>query len=185
MVGARGFEPPTLSSRTMRATKLRHAPTEGARSTEPADDTPRPGEAAMTAPPGPCPREQVSVGGREPDRVVADVLRRTVLGRAVVHPQRSPLRLRDVVADRDVERPAAARAARRHRVLVHERPAGPVEDRDPEARLEHVGVAGDPRGIAGRGPERRPVHEDRRQDVLVVVAGPAGPRARCPRCRRS
>ena len=31
MVGARGFEPPTSSSRTMRATKLRHAPTEGAR----------------------------------------------------------------------------------------------------------------------------------------------------------
>jgi hypothetical protein len=28
MVGARGFEPPTLSSRTTRATKLRHAPTE-------------------------------------------------------------------------------------------------------------------------------------------------------------
>ena len=27
-VGARGFEPPTSSSRTMRATKLRHAPTE-------------------------------------------------------------------------------------------------------------------------------------------------------------
>ena len=27
MVGARGFEPPTSSSRTMRATKLRHAPT--------------------------------------------------------------------------------------------------------------------------------------------------------------
>ena len=32
MVGARGFEPPTSSSRTMRAAKLRHAPTEGARS---------------------------------------------------------------------------------------------------------------------------------------------------------
>ena len=31
MVGARGFEPPTSSSRTMRATRLRHAPTEGAR----------------------------------------------------------------------------------------------------------------------------------------------------------
>ena len=31
MVGARGFEPPTSSSRTMRATKLRHAPTESAR----------------------------------------------------------------------------------------------------------------------------------------------------------
>ena len=31
LVGARGFEPPTSSSRTMRATKLRHAPTEGAR----------------------------------------------------------------------------------------------------------------------------------------------------------
>src|SRR4051794_618109 len=28
VVGARGFEPPTSSSRTMRATKLRHAPTE-------------------------------------------------------------------------------------------------------------------------------------------------------------
>jgi hypothetical protein len=28
MVGARGFEPPTLSSRTTRATKLRHAPTD-------------------------------------------------------------------------------------------------------------------------------------------------------------
>ena len=40
LVGARGFEPPTSSSRTMRATKLRHAPTEGARFTEPADDTP-------------------------------------------------------------------------------------------------------------------------------------------------
>jgi hypothetical protein len=39
LVGARGFEPPTSSSRTMRATKLRHAPTEGARLTEPADDT--------------------------------------------------------------------------------------------------------------------------------------------------
>ena len=26
MVGARGFEPPTLRSRTVRATKLRHAP---------------------------------------------------------------------------------------------------------------------------------------------------------------
>src|SRR5919197_1497275 len=35
MVGARGFEPPTLSSRTTRATKLRHAPTEGARRPEP------------------------------------------------------------------------------------------------------------------------------------------------------
>ena len=32
LVGARGFEPPTSSSRTMRATKLRHAPTESARS---------------------------------------------------------------------------------------------------------------------------------------------------------
>jgi hypothetical protein len=31
MVGARGFEPPTSSSRTMRAAKLRHAPTENAR----------------------------------------------------------------------------------------------------------------------------------------------------------
>src|SRR4051812_10233292 len=30
LVGARGFEPPTSSSRTMRATKLRHAPTVGA-----------------------------------------------------------------------------------------------------------------------------------------------------------
>src|SRR6188472_4106509 len=30
LVGARGFEPPTSSSRTMRATKLRHAPTESA-----------------------------------------------------------------------------------------------------------------------------------------------------------
>ena len=28
LVGARGFEPPTSSSRTMRATRLRHAPTE-------------------------------------------------------------------------------------------------------------------------------------------------------------
>jgi hypothetical protein len=28
MVGAAGFEPTTLSSRTIRATKLRHAPTE-------------------------------------------------------------------------------------------------------------------------------------------------------------
>ena len=37
LVGARGFEPPTSSSRTMRATKLRHAPTEC--STEPADDS--------------------------------------------------------------------------------------------------------------------------------------------------
>ncbi len=26
LVGARGFEPPTLRSRTVRATKLRHAP---------------------------------------------------------------------------------------------------------------------------------------------------------------
>ena len=41
MVGARGFEPPTLSSRTIRATKLRHAPTEGARWNRPMDDTPR------------------------------------------------------------------------------------------------------------------------------------------------
>ena len=39
MVGARGFEPPTSSSRTMRATKLRHAPTENARCTGPADDS--------------------------------------------------------------------------------------------------------------------------------------------------
>ena len=31
MVGARGFEPPTSSSRTMRAAKLRHAPTEARR----------------------------------------------------------------------------------------------------------------------------------------------------------
>ena len=31
LVGARGFEPPTSSSRTMRATKLRHAPTANAR----------------------------------------------------------------------------------------------------------------------------------------------------------
>ena len=31
LVGARGFEPPTSSSRTMRAAKLRHAPTENAR----------------------------------------------------------------------------------------------------------------------------------------------------------
>jgi hypothetical protein len=28
MVGAAGFEPTTLSSRTIRATKLRHAPTD-------------------------------------------------------------------------------------------------------------------------------------------------------------
>jgi hypothetical protein len=39
LVGARGFEPPTSSSRTMRATKLRHAPTEGARCTGLADDS--------------------------------------------------------------------------------------------------------------------------------------------------
>ena len=37
LVGARGFEPPTSSSRTMRATKLRHAPTEGARLTGPTE----------------------------------------------------------------------------------------------------------------------------------------------------
>ena len=41
MVGARGFEPPTSSSRTMRATKLRHAPTEGARMTGLRDDSAR------------------------------------------------------------------------------------------------------------------------------------------------
>src|SRR3954447_18993378 len=40
LVGARGFEPPTSSSRTMRATKLRHAPTEkSARCTGLGDDT--------------------------------------------------------------------------------------------------------------------------------------------------
>ena len=39
LVGARGFEPPTSSSRTMRATKLRHAPTEGARCGGLADDS--------------------------------------------------------------------------------------------------------------------------------------------------
>jgi DNA invertase Pin-like site-specific DNA recombinase len=39
MVGARGFEPPTSSSRTMRATKLRHAPTEGAHWTGLSDDS--------------------------------------------------------------------------------------------------------------------------------------------------
>ena len=31
LVGARGFEPPTSSSRTTRATKLRYAPTDPAR----------------------------------------------------------------------------------------------------------------------------------------------------------
>ena len=41
LVGARGFEPPTSSSRTMRATKLRHAPTEGARMTGLRDDSAR------------------------------------------------------------------------------------------------------------------------------------------------
>ena len=41
MVGARGFEPPTSSSRTMRATKLRHAPTEEARMTGLRDDSAR------------------------------------------------------------------------------------------------------------------------------------------------
>ena len=45
LVGARGFEPPTSSSRTMRATKLRHAPTEcpllqGRRMIAQADDDP-------------------------------------------------------------------------------------------------------------------------------------------------
>ncbi len=30
LVGARGFEPPTLRSRTVRATKLRHAPSKNA-----------------------------------------------------------------------------------------------------------------------------------------------------------
>ena len=34
LVGARGFEPPTSASRTLRAAKLRHAPTESARSTQ-------------------------------------------------------------------------------------------------------------------------------------------------------
>jgi DNA invertase Pin-like site-specific DNA recombinase len=34
MVGARGFEPPTSASRTLRSTKLSHAPTESARSTQ-------------------------------------------------------------------------------------------------------------------------------------------------------
>jgi hypothetical protein len=32
LVGARGFEPPTLRSRTVRATKLRHAPLKNAKS---------------------------------------------------------------------------------------------------------------------------------------------------------
>ena len=34
LVGARGFEPPTSASRTLRAAKLRHAPTEGTATTQ-------------------------------------------------------------------------------------------------------------------------------------------------------
>ena len=45
-----------------------------------------------------------------------------------------------------------------------------VEDRDPERRLEDVGVAGDPARVADRGAVGRPVDEDRRQLVVVVGA---------------
>ena len=60
--------------------------------------------------------------------------------------------LRDGVRSGHVERPAAAGAARRHDLLVDERLAGGVEDRDPEGRLEHVGVAGDPAGLPSAAP---------------------------------
>jgi hypothetical protein len=52
MVGARGFEPPTSSSRTMRATRLRHAPTEVPRSTGPADHSRGGSAGRLDAPPG-------------------------------------------------------------------------------------------------------------------------------------
>src|SRR3546814_19185386 len=51
----------------------------------------------------------------------------------------APLRLRNVVPQRDVERAAATAAARRHRHLIDEHLARRIEDRDPERGLEHVG----------------------------------------------
>ena len=154
LVGARGFEPPTSSSRTMRATKLRHAPTEGARLTEPADDTASVGEG--------------SAARGQPDRVVADVLGRSVLRRRVIDPQRAPLGLGDRVRDAHVERAPAAGAAGGHDHLVGELLARRVEDRDPERGLEDVRAAGDPSGVAERGAEGRSVDEHRRQLIGEV-----------------
>ena len=91
------------------------APRPGARCTEPADDSKRPGGAARaapardwSAPPSPKARPQKPdlVRG-QPDRIVADVVG-TAVDRGSKYPQRPPLRLRDVVLQRDVERAAAA-----------------------------------------------------------------------------
>ena len=54
--------------------------------------------------------------------------------------------------------------------LVGERVAVAVEQLDPELRLEHVGEAAHGPGVAQRGTPRRPVDEDRRQLVVVVLA---------------
>ena len=76
-----------------------------------------------------------------------------------------------VYATVDVERAALAEAGG-HRLLIGDRLAGPVEERDPERRLEQaLGGAGDAAGVAERGARRRPVDEDRRQ--LVVEPRPA------------
>ena len=73
--------------------------------------------------------------------------------------------------DRHVERPTTAGAARRHRLLVDELLAVPVEQGDAKRGLEHVGIARDATGIAERSAPGRAVDEDVRQDRRVI--GPA------------
>ena len=182
LVGARGFEPPTSSSRTMRATRLRHAPTEGARCTEPADDSK--GPAARPEPPAEPPQEPDQFG-RQPDRVVADVLRATVLGRAVVDAQGALLCLRDVVLQRDVERAAAARRRR------WPSPAGrPGPCRTPSSKAIR-NVASKTSALPVTRRDCRPRPRRRAGPRRSTAAGPRSPfaaadrRARCPRGPKS
>ena len=64
MVGARGFEPPTSSSRTTRATKLRYAPT---------DPAPREGKDSGTGA-APCgPRPMLLREGRVPRSALVEL----------------------------------------------------------------------------------------------------------------
>ena len=111
MVGARGFEPPTSSSRTMRATKLRHAPTESARLTEPADDThpaedPRWPLPESAAPARPVPRPWLRIGSGRQGRPRNDDGHEPEHDR---HARRLPHRSMIDPVDRGPQRPDAER----------------------------------------------------------------------------
>ena len=164
LVGARGFEPPTSSSRTMRATKLRHAPTEGARlqglrmiahggrtGTWPLGGTRVSSQASARPGSRGCPRAS-RLAERLYARSVPHWPLLTVYGSETSKVPRQPV-------------PQVAMTCWSTSVC----PRG-VDQRDAERSLEDVGVAGDSARVADRGAVGRSVDEDRRQLVVVVGA---------------